>query len=140
MTKREVTLREWSTVAAGTVAGAALNGLFLDDAEVRRVAELLRSGQVLDVRENRHGLVLSARQHVGVVMLGEVRVAITLKLPPDALWSSLAYGLGGAADRRMPSVSLSMSGAFPDLLAALMPRARAAHHPCGPSRGLARAG
>lgn len=116
----EVTLREWTTLAAGTPGGAALDGVYLDAADVRRVADQLRERQVLDVRENRHGLVLSARQHVGVVQLGAVRVSIQPKLPPDALWAALAYGLGGAAELRAPSVSLAMTGSFADVLAALM--------------------
>lgn len=119
----ELRLSEWDRVAASEEGrGAVLRGLYLSDPMTVKVAKALSRGNRLRVSENRQGLVLESRQHVGVVQLGQVRVRITPKLQVDDLWHILAYGLGLRHPERNPPAGLSLSADFADLLALLLVR------------------
>jgi hypothetical protein len=95
----ELQLTEWGRAAAGA-AQPALDGLFLDHSDI--AASLARNPlrDHLRVSENRHGLVVEARQHVGVLQLGPLRIRIRPKLPVQSPWTVVTYALGLDPSRR----------------------------------------
>jgi len=120
---RELDIREWKRAAAGPGGEhPELAGLSLDDPEL--AAALARSplSGRLRVSESRHGLVVEARQHVGVVQLGPLRVRIHPKLPMARMWTAVAYALGLDGIRYYDPVEVETSGDFADLLAAMLLR------------------
>jgi 5-methylcytosine-specific restriction enzyme subunit McrC len=120
MSTRELRLSEWSEAVAGTPAGAALDGVYLEDPAVAEAVRALTTTNALQVWEGRHGLGLRARQHVGVVQIGPVRVTVTPKLPTDALWTAVAYTLGLEAAVPSPPAGFEVDRGFVDLLALLL--------------------
>ena len=117
---RHLRLEEWETIgAAPTGRGIELRDLWLDDPCIAKAANQL--GDCLRVGENRHGLTLAARQHVGAVQMGSLRVVIRPKIPADELWHILSYGLGlPAISRHAPIGIASPEATFQDLLAMLL--------------------
>mgnify|MGYP003885313119 CR=1 FL=1 len=117
----EVCLQEWRKAAAGPESPfPMLNGLYLEDSTIRRSLERHPLGDRLRVSECRHGLVIEARQHVGVLQLGPIRVRIQPKMPTGALWAAVTYALGLDEIIRHAPVELDMAGDFADLLALMM--------------------
>jgi 5-methylcytosine-specific restriction endonuclease McrBC regulatory subunit McrC len=116
----DLRLVEHGTAAAGTAAGAALDGVFLDDPAVAADADALHRARAAQVSEGRHGLVVRADRHVGVVRLGPVRLHIRPKLPLPTLWATIAYGLDLPPALHRPPVDLAVDGDLPDLLAAML--------------------
>lgn len=117
----EVRLTEWHRAAAGpNSAFPALNGLFLDEPSIQNFLERHTLGDRLRVSESRHGLVVEARQHVGVLQLGPLRVSIQPKMATSSLWSAVTYALGLDDLIRHAPVELEMAGGFADLLAQMM--------------------
>ncbi len=117
----EVRLNEWQRVSAGPDCPFPfLNGLYLEDSEIQRSLERYSLRDRLRVSECRHGLVIEARQHVGVLQLGPIRVRIQPKMATDALWAAVTYALGLDGIIRHAPVELAMVGDFADLLALMM--------------------
>lgn len=117
----EVRLTEWRKAAAGPDSPfPMLNGLYLEDPSIQRSLKRHPLGDRLRVSECRHGLVIEARQHVGVLQLGPIRVRIQPKMRTDALWSAVSYALGLDDIIRHAPVELDMAGDFADLLALML--------------------
>ena len=117
----ELQLTEWHSASAGPVTEfPVLNDLFLDDPLVMRAMTRHPLGDRLRVSECRYGLVVEARQHVGVLQLGPLRVRIRPKMQTDALWAAVAYALGLDNILRHAPVELDMVGDFADLLALML--------------------
>lgn len=88
-----ISLAEWQTATPETDTG--LRGVSLDAApEARRAAEVLTRSGVLEVEEQRAGLRVRARSHVGRVQLGDVTITVQPKLSGLPLWSLLRYAYG----------------------------------------------
>lgn len=118
MSPRELELREWQRARAGPGGHAALEGLFLG--ELGGALERAPFGGRLRVSECRHGLVVEARQHVGVVQLGPLRVRVRPKLKTTQLWHAVAYALGLDGLHDYDPVALEVEGDFADLLALML--------------------
>ena len=117
----EVQLTEWRKATAGPDSPfPMLNGLYLEDSSIQRSLELHPLGDRLRVSECRYGLVIEARQHVGVLQLGPIRVRIQPKMDTGALWSAVTYALGLDDIIRHAPVELDMVGDFADLLALML--------------------
>lgn len=132
----EVVLEEWQRAEAGPdTAFPALNGLFMDSPSLRRAVAGAPPADQLGVAECRHGLVLQARHHVGVVQLGPLRVCIQPKLPHDALWAAVAFALGLDDLLRRSRVRVDTPGDFVELLAQMVLAEADRLWRCGAHRG-----
>lgn len=114
----ELVLAEWDTRTPAEAP--CLAGRTLDDPHVAALAERLDRMRAVRITEGRHGLHVRTFQHVGIVRLGGLRIRILPKVPTRLLWRLMAYGLGWDDVPRMPPADLDLSGAYPDLLAAML--------------------
>ncbi len=114
----ELVLGEWER--RDPLSDEVLVGRTLDDPRVAALARDLGRMGALRIDEARHGLVVQARQHVGVVQLGDLRIQVRPKVPTKTLWTLLAYGLGLDDLPEHPPVELSLDGTYPDLLASML--------------------
>jgi 5-methylcytosine-specific restriction enzyme subunit McrC len=119
--EREVTIPEWGSVAAAKSGdGRALAGLYLDSPDLSAAVARANLRNRLRIRDGRDGLVVQARQHVGVVQLGPLRIRIRPKMQHSHLWSAVAYALGldgiAAGDR----AQFSITDSFADLLGRML--------------------
>jgi 5-methylcytosine-specific restriction enzyme subunit McrC len=112
----ELRLTEWQRAEAGP-DHPELRGLFLDDPAIQRVLQNRPLDDHLLVSECRHGLVIEARQHVGVLQLGPLRICIRPKMAVRSLWPAVTYALGLDDLVRHEPVELDLLGDFADLLA-----------------------
>lgn len=93
MTAGEVRLREWEGRSPSDPAGGDLRGRCLDDAG-RSLAETLRAGGRLEVRELRAGLEVRSFAYVGRVRLGDLTVTVVPKIDPATLLALFSYAYG----------------------------------------------
>lgn len=112
----ELHLTEWQE--AYPDSAPVLRGRLLDTLEQRAAAERWRFAVRID--ETRTGLRIRAKQHVGVVRLGDLRICIRPKLPVATLWPLVAYGLGLDHVPRRPPVDMALTGDMPELLGAML--------------------
>ncbi|WP_224250282.1 McrC family protein [Hyalangium gracile] len=109
-------LDEWQRLEAP--AEARLRGLNFEDRAIERASRSLTEHGFLRIQENRHGLSIQARQHVGVVQVGPLQIIVRPKLPPRDLWHILMYGLGlDTVERQLPVDIKLPEAEFVDLLA-----------------------
>lgn len=136
MKARELDIHEWRRAAAGPGGQhPELVGLFLDDPQLAPALERAPLGGRLRVSDSRHGLVVEARQHVGVLQLGPLRVRIHPKLPMAKMWTAVAYALGLDGISYYDAVEIEMAGDFADLLALMLLREAARLWRSGAQRG-----
>ena len=109
-------LVEWGAASAGTGEHPQLDGLFLDEPQLAEALRRFPSSNHLRLGECRHGLVVRAQQHVGVLRLGPLQVRIRPKMETGALWSAVTYALGLEGIRHQAPTDLAASGDFVDLL------------------------
>jgi len=112
----ELNLAEWETADPAT--HPVLSDRSLTTIQQRTAAERWRFA--MRIEETRSGLRIRAKQHVGVVQLGDLRICIRPKLPVATLWPLLAYGLGLDAVPERPPVDFAWTGDMPELLAAML--------------------
>lgn len=93
MTAREARLREWEVRSPTDLIGNELRGCCLDDTG-RSLAESLRAGKRLEVRELRAGLEVRSFAYVGRVRLGELTITIVPKIDPTTLLALVSYTYG----------------------------------------------
>ena len=93
-----ITLTEWET--RGPTDCGDLAGQYLDQSPAtKKLASELKRLRILEARELRDGLELSAFAHVGRVELGNVTVAVLPKIPGASLLKLVRYAHGF---RRVP--------------------------------------
>lgn len=111
-TIRQVILTEWqSLTAAPTGPGAGLVGRWLEP-------EYAALAGKVGLTENRYGLCIEARQHVGALRIGDLDLRILPKLPTEDLWWILDYALGLDNVERLGPTYWPLEGSdFVDLLA-----------------------
>lgn len=117
----ELHLTEWQRAGAGPGDEyPVLQQLFLDDPRIQSTLEQHPLKDRLRVSEGRYGLVIQAKQHVGVLQLGPLRIRIQPKMPTKALWKAVSYALGLDQLIRHAPVEIEMAGDFADLLALML--------------------
>ena len=117
----DLRLTEWERIEASEGGrGAVLHGLYLDDPQVVAALQRAPLGDRLRVSEGRHGLTVQARQHVGVIQFGPIRLRVRPKMETDALWAAVTYALGIDDVLRHAPVDVEMSGEFSDLLVLML--------------------
>lgn len=121
MNTRDLEICEWQRAAAGE-GHPALVGLFLDEPELAAALSRAPLSGRLRVSDSRQGLVVEARQHVGVLQLGPLRIRILPKLPMTKMWVAVAYALGLDGLRHYDPVETHMEGDFADFLALMLLR------------------
>lgn len=114
----ELELGEWDVRDPST--DPVLAGLDLDEPGVGDLASRLAGWGALHVIEERRGLRVQSRQHVGVVQLGALRIRIRPKVPLVTLWRLMVYGLGLDALPPLPPVDIGLTGNVPELLVEML--------------------
>ncbi|MEM6927434.1 MAG: hypothetical protein AAF602_10915 [Myxococcota bacterium] len=114
----ELELREWSE--GGPDTDPVLVGRTLDDTAMASLARQLRRLGALKITEDRRGLRVRTRQHVGVVQFGDLRIRIRPKMPLRTLWRLLVYGLGLDGLPTLPPSDIELDGDVPELLAGML--------------------
>lgn len=114
-------LAEWDKLAADPAhpEKRALCGLW-PSSEPAIYAAKKRLGGKLRLTENRHGLVIHAGQHVGVIQLGPLRVTVHPKLEISELWPILIYALELPRVLDDAPVAITAEAGLADLLALLL--------------------
>jgi 5-methylcytosine-specific restriction enzyme subunit McrC len=88
-----IDLQEWSQRTA-TDKGSPLAGVFLEDADVRILAQKLTSSRMLDIRELREGLSITSTSYVGRITLGNLLITVQPKISGMSLVPLLRYAYG----------------------------------------------
>jgi 5-methylcytosine-specific restriction enzyme subunit McrC len=87
-----VCLSEWESLSPEP--GTELANVFLEDLEVRTLAEDLTKAGMLEITELKGGLSLRSTSYVGRVELGDLEITITPKIEGNSLLRLLRYAYG----------------------------------------------